>query len=82
MKQFLDLLITFVKFTAKIAYYWFMSTCLYIAIATIIHLDAILYQLVVLFGFQSEVDDYTIMKLSIIIVLVIAPFRLCNELYG
>ena len=68
MKQFLELPITFVKFTAKVAYYWFISMCLYIAIATIIHLDVILYQLVVLFGFQSEVDGYTITMLSIIIV--------------
>ena len=74
MKQFLELPITFVKFTAKVAYHWFISTCLYIAIATIIHLDAILYQLVVLFGFQSKVDGYTIMMSSIIIVLIIAPF--------
>lgn len=74
MKQFLELLSTFVKFTARVAYYWFGSACLYIGIATIIHLDALLYQIVALFGLQSKVDGYEITILSIIIVLVIAPF--------
>lgn len=74
MKQFLELLSTFVKFTARVACYWFGSVCLYIGVATIIHLDALLYQIVALFGLQSKVDDYEIMILSILIVLVIAPF--------